>query len=209
MTTPSQASSANFVNSTAEYLATQLLTKGYLVYWHVLDAVQTPDGWYYQYSTSTATYLADATFLARATAALGMVALVPAIPAEPRFVTRPTVDGTVLPVSQIAIPAIAIEVDAPAGPDRYELGSTAHWRKRHLTLDCYTRTAAEQTQWQDWLTEWFDPDALIPLRDHEGAGASLGYSWCLQTRIDSNTVLNRAEAEAFQVVLNTFLEYIA
>lgn len=207
--TPEQASSANIVNSVAEYLAGKFLAKGYLVYWQVLDAVQTADGWYYEYSVNSATYLADATFGAAATAAKGMVAIVPAIPAEPRFVSRPTLDGTVLPESHVGIPAIAIEVGAPDPQFRYQLGSTMHWRRRMLTLDCYTRTQAEQAEWQDWLALWFDPDVLIPLRDHENTGLSLEDGWSTMTRIDSNTVLNRAEAEAFQVVLTTFLEYIA
>jgi hypothetical protein len=207
--TPAEASEANLTNSVAEYLAGKLLDAGYLVYWQELDGVQTPDGWYYQYSTNSATYLADGTFGARAAAAVGMISLVPAIPAEPRFVTRPTVDGTVLPVNEIAIPALAIELRSAKPIMRYEIGADTHWRRRHLLFECYARNAAEQRALADLLDIWFDPDVLIPLRDHENTGASLGDAWCVMTRIDSNTVLYRAEAEAFQVVLNTFLEYIA
>jgi hypothetical protein len=207
--TPEKASTANFTNSVAEYMAAKLLDIGYIVYWQELDGVQTPDGWYYQYSTQSATYLADPTFLGRANAALGLVAIVPAIPAEPRFIARPTVDGIVLSENQVAIPAAAIEIAAPDPKFRFQLGSTEHWRRRRLTLDVYTRTASEQQQWQDWFALWFDPDVRIPIRDHESTGAVLEDAWCQMTRIDSNTVLYRAEAEAFQVVLNTFLEYIA
>lgn len=207
--TPEQASTANFLNSVAEYVAQKILDKGYLVYWHVLDAVQTPDGWYYEYSTNTATYLADATFAARAAAAKGMVSIVPAIPAEPRFVSRPTVDGTVLEASQIAIPAVSFLLGPPQATSRYQLGSGDHWRERRLTVDFYARTEFEQRQWQDWLATWFDHDVHLEIREHDNAGAVLADTWCRLTGIDSNTVLNRAEAEAFQVVLTTFLEYIA
>lgn len=207
--TPELASTANLENSVAEYLADKFLSKGYLIYWQELDGVQTPDGWYYEYTQNVQTYLLDGTFLARATAAKGMLTLVPAIPAEPRFVSRPTVDGTVLPESEIAIPALAIQLAASEPVRRYQLGDLAHWRQRLLTLECYARTPAEQHELHDWLALWFDPDVYLPLRDHEGTGASLGDAWCHKTRIDSNTVLYRAEAEAFQVVLTTFLEYIA
>jgi len=207
--TPEQASTLNFVNSVAEYLTGKLLAEDYLIYWQVLDAVQTPDGWYYEYSTNAATYLLDGTFQARVTAAKGLVALVPAIPAEPRFIARPTVDGTVLPENQVGIPAIAIHIEAAEPKAFYQIGSPMQWRRRILQLDCYARTQEEQRQWQDWLAVWFDTDIRIPVRDHENAGGSLEETWCHLTRIASNTVLYRAEAEAFQVVLTTFLEYIA
>jgi hypothetical protein len=211
MSTPSAYSERNVANSVAAYLADCLLGAGYLVYWHQIDAVQAPSGWYHRYSAEQAAYLADATFAAEVAAAAGLITVRGDISALPRFVTRRTVDGSVAADQEyVPVPALSIAVGPAQADRRYELGTALKWRERHLFLVVLARDGAEQSTLQDALGVWLDGDTVVAVLDHAaGTAAPVGDVRVARVAVERATVADDAEALTYQVALNALLEYVA
>jgi hypothetical protein len=211
--TPEKYSETNILNSLTLYLATKFLAAGFLIYWHARDAVQintTSSGWYLQYSQNSSTYLADPTFAAAYAAAKGLVTFVDGIPAVPRFIVRLTSDQSIGPADAVPVPAVSVEIGASVPLANYELGSTTKWRSRHLVVDSYVRTPAEQKLFKDLLAQWFEPDLNLTVNDHDaGTLAVVGTVEVLDTAIADARVPNQAEATTYEVLLNSRIEYIA
>ncbi len=205
-----QFSTANITNSFGLAIGTMFLAKGYLIYWHQIDAVQTPTMWYHEYSAQQAAYLANPLYAAEVAAAKGLITLRADISALPRFVVRHTVDGTVSGPEEVPVPAISIEVAAMNPRSRYELGTGLRWRIRPFMLIALARDPDEQGRFTDWLSEMFDEDAHFTIYDHDAATqAEVGSVRVDQVTNGRATATDDAEALTYQVLVNAFLEYVA
>jgi hypothetical protein len=204
-------STSNITNSLGRALGDRLLTLGYLVYWHEIDAVQTPALWYHAYSVQQASYLADPTFAAAVASAKGLITVRADISALPRFVTRHTVDGTVPGQDMVPVPAISLEVEAALPLRNVEIGTaTLKWRQRPIMLIALARDVQEQRRLTDELAQLFDEDAEFAIADHDaGSQAPVGSARLSQVAATRATALDDAEALTFQVLVNAFLEYVA
>jgi hypothetical protein len=210
MTTPAKFSTRNVANSIATKLAERLVAHGYLIYWHELDSVETPDGWYYDYAAQQDTYLADSIFAARIDEAKGLLNLRRPLTAIPRLLTRPIVDGRVGGADEVPIPAVAVEVKRSVPIENAELGTALKRRHRHLVIEAFARDPDEQDQLADLLGVWFDNDTEITVLDHDaGTLATVGNVRFDRVVVDSLVTVDDAEAATFYVVLNAFLEYYA
>lgn len=208
--TLAQFSTHNITNSLGRALGDLLLSKGYLVYWHQIDAVQTSTLWYHAYSQNQAAYLADATFAAQVAAAKGLVTLRADISASPRFVVRHTVDGTVSGTETVPVPAVAIEVAEMVPRSRYEMGTRLKWRIRPLMVIALARTPDEQKRFGDWLSQLFDEDAEFDVLDHDAETTDpVGPVRVDQVTTARVTATDDASALTYQVLVNAFLEYVA
>src|SRR5438105_4935378 len=121
-------SERNVLNSVAMSFAEKLLDEEYLIYWHNVDSVQTPDGMYAAFSTNQATYLLNPTFNDRVATSKGLVTLTEGETALPRFPTRATTTGAVSTADRVQVPTFGIEIGAEIPLDPYEHGSYLRWR---------------------------------------------------------------------------------
>lgn len=210
MTTQSDFSTSNVKNSIAGFLGAALLQKGYVVYWHENDGLETLDGYYGQWSTRQATLLTDSVVAPRIAAAAGLITIKGPITASPRFVTRPTFSGAVDEQDEIPVPAIAIDVGAAAPIANYELGSRLQWRSRHLIVHAFARTEPEQSLFQDFLAETLDEDTMIDILDHDGGTQNVvGNVRMLSPTTEGSIRIPGPESTTFAVELNARLEYVA
>lgn len=206
----SDYSEQNVANSIATFLATKIVTAGYLIYWYEQDAVETADGWYPEYSTKSATYLADATFAGRVDDAKGILTLKGRLTANPVFVTRHSSRGTFDGAEAIPIPAFAVEVAQAVAVANLEFGTSLKWRVRHLLLFGFARTVGEQSVFADLFAEWFDAETRIDVTDHAGGtGNTVGDVRVREPSVDISTVIDGPEAQTYVVELNARLEYVA
>lgn len=210
MTTRDKYSETNIVNSISVALAQKLLDAGYMIYWRLRDAVQTPDGWYYQWSTNFATYMADGTFSARVTASLGLMTLTDSLPTEPVFVQRQLAAAGPIAQNVVPVPALSVEVGPPVAIRNWELGSKLKLFGRHLIVDGYLRNRSEQIRFKDWLADWFDSSTVFSIVDHDaGTLAPVDTLDTNDTVVDFAVVVDGQEQTTYQVLCNTRLEYIA
>lgn len=201
-------SERNVENSVGVYFASQLKAMNYLVYWYSIDAVETPDGLYTNYSLNQDSYLADATFLGRANAAVGLATLVEGDTELPVFLGSAPGDGTVAPQGKALVPSFGIAI----GPDvvlrPFEHGSLLKWRVRVLTIDARLRDKTELQTMSDKFAAWFFEDICIDVADHDGNEPTDSVR-VTRTNIVKDIVPDGGEAERFQVELMARLEYVA
>lgn len=210
MQPPEKYSETNVLNSVSMYVTTKLLAAGYLIYWQHRDALQAGSGWYPQWNANKAAYLVDVTLAGEVTNAQGLLTIVGAIPAVPRYVTRLIDDTSVGPPDEIAVPTVSIEVGPPIPGPPYELGTKVRWRSRHLVLDGYMRTEQESRRFKDLLALWFDADQVLQVVDHDaGDLADVGSLVVMDASVHSATVLNGVEATTYEVLLHAGLIYVA
>jgi hypothetical protein len=211
MTLAEQLSEFNIVNSVSEYIAGKLLEAGYVVYWHARDALQlNATDWYFEYSTNYPTYLAVPAVLTAMNAAKGIVTLGRSLPAEPRFVARPTLDGSVLPQDAVGIPALSVEVGPAQIVEYLECGTRVKRWFRHLLVDGYARTQDEQGRFTDYFALWFEPDIPLSIYDHDaGTRALIDTVLPLLPNISRAQLIDQADAITYQLVFNARLEYFA
>lgn len=203
-------SETNLTSSLAVYLATQLLADGYLIYWHTIDAVQTPDAWYYNWSTDASTRLADPTLAAQVAAAVGLLTIAGKPTAKPIFPVRHTLDGSVPSENEVAVPYLSVEVDAERPGDFSGLGDRVRERFRTLVIYGHARDDKEQSYLRDALVRWFDDAAFIPVQDYDAGTATVfDEVECQLPLADSATVNVEPEATRYEVILNTRLRYEA
>lgn len=208
--TPEQYSESNIVNSLSIALANKLLLASYLVYWHKRDAVQTPDGMYFQWSTNYASYMADVTFAARVTAGKGMIALRDSLPAEPVFIQRHIQTAGPIKQNEVPVPALSVEVGPPVAIKDWELGSKMKLWGRHLIIDGYVRDQSEQRRFKDYLAIWMMDDQFFTISDHDsGSLAEVGPLDTNDTVIDFAVEVAGQEQTTYQVLCNSRLEYVA
>lgn len=199
----------NIENSLGTYLAAQLLADGYLVYWHAVDALQTQDGWYSQFSVNQVATLADPQVAARVAAAKGLMTLARDF-AFPPSVTRPTNEGRVAGQALIQVPAAAIRVEPDVALGLYEHGSTVQWRNRSVAISARLRSDGELDGMSDALSGWFDEEVSIPIVDHDGlSGEGPGQVRVVQRTVDRALEPGADERERYQLELWVRLEYIA
>lgn len=210
MSVRSDYSETNIVNSISTVLASNLLGVGYLIYWRLRDAVQTPDGWYFQWSTNYPTYMLDVTFAAKVNASQGLITLSDSLPAEPVFIQRPIQAAGPITQNTVVIPALSVEVGPPVPIRNWELGSKLKMFGRHLIVDGYLRNHSEQAKFKDWLANWFDSSTVFQILDHDGGTLAL-----IDTLDTNDTIVDFAvnvaaqEQTTYQVLCNSRLEYIA
>lgn len=206
-------SEKNVENSVATYLAAQLLAAGWLVYWQERDALETEAGYYAAYSqyvASASAYPSGAAVSTALAEARGVLTLRGKVPANPRFVTRPSSSGAVTATDEVCIPAFAIALDPTVPLTDYELGSTLKFRGRHLLLFGFASTTDERADLADYLSAWFDSHTPITVLDHKaGTLAEVG-----DVSVEDPTVLSDIElkgplALTYAVELNARLEFIA
>jgi hypothetical protein len=205
-----QFSETNIVNTVSLYLAAKLLERGYGLYWHARDAVQTPDGWYFDWGQQYAAYLGDPVFGPWLAGAKGLVMLTDDLPAEPRFVQRPIEQVGPVPQHQVMVPVLSVEVGPAVAMRNFELGSKLKWRGRHLVVEGYVRTKAELGVFKDALGNWFDNETCFDIADHDaGTLATVGQIEFCDTLVDYDINVNGTEAATYQVICNSRLEYVA
>jgi len=210
MQPPEKYSETNVLNSLSLYVATKLLAANYLLYWQYRDALQAPSGWYPQWQANKLSYLVDVTLAAEVANAQGLLTIVGAIPAVPRYVTRLIDDTSVGPPDEVSVPTFSIEVGAAIPGPPYELGTKVRWRSRHLIIDSYARTEQESRRFKDFLALWFDADLLLQVVDHDaGDLADVGSLAVMDTSVHSATVLDGVEATTYEVLLHAGLIYVA
>lgn len=210
MATLLQLSESNFQNTIGAELAQQFLSAGYLVYWHERDGVETPDGYYGQYSTRQDALALDSTFATRLANAKALITLRGPLTANPQFVTRPSSSGGVAGPDTIPIPAFAVDVGPVTTMDRYELGTSRKWRTRHLAIYGFARTRSEQSVFADLLASWFDEDVVLTIRDHDGGSLdALADARVDMVHIARDIAISGPEVTTYAVELNARLEYVA
>lgn len=205
----------NIANTLAIYLASQLLDDGYLVYWHAIDAVQTPTGWLAAYSTQQDSYLADLTYQAQLQAAKGLLTILPEKSAIERWITRPTNSGAVERQESVPIPALAITVGPLVSDANYQMGDRkTKWRSRTLIVEAYARDHNEQSHLADALQLWLDSDARFAINDHENAveGQPLAVINDVEVNgasVDTFTDRDEAESTTFEVLYSARLTFVS
>ena len=211
MSTPEKYSKTNVLNSIATALAVKLLADGYLVYWKERDAVETGDGWYYQYSTNFTAYHADGTFAAAVAAAKAMVSVTIGFPASPQILQRHITEARSLSQNEIVVPALSIEIGPAMGVENIELGTHVQRRHRHLMIEGYLRDDFEMGAIADFLAIWFDNNTNFSVYDHDaGTAVEIGQAQTIATVVDSfRNDGDGQEQTSYQVMCNTMLEYFA
>lgn len=208
-----QWSETNILNSVALYITSQFIAQGYVIYYHRQDAMQintSATGWYYQWSTNKAAILADSAFAAALSAGKGLLTVVEALPAEPRFVERLISDASVGAADEVPVPALAFSLTSEQFQDGYELGTKMKWRSRHLMVDSYTRDDREQGRIKDWLTWWLELNSIVDIADHDaGSQAAVGSVVVDQVRVDTDRFFEKGQAATYQVLANALLTYVA
>lgn len=200
----------NVSNTMAVFMAEKFLALGYLLYWHKIDAVQTPDNWYYEYSTNQETYLADQAFSLALASSRGLLTVLPKKSAIPRFITRPTISGAVEPQEFVPIPAVSVKVGDVITDGNYEIGSRLKWRARTFELEVLCRDEAEQAAFSDAFTEWFDDEVTLDIHDHTtGSLEVVGDVLIEDGATESSIDLDDAEASTYEVVFNARLVFVA
>lgn len=202
-------SETNVANSVATFVTGKLLADGYLIYWHQIDALQTPTAWYPDYSVQQSVYRQDVAFNTLVQTASGILTVVGNTSAVPRVIARLPNDGTVPGPDTVAIPALSIAVGAPNAHTNYELGSTRKWRARRLSIDSLARDEAERGHLADRLAAWLDGETVITVLDHDsGTLAPVGELYLSMPSVRTTTALDSAEAATFAATLNARLEYV-
>lgn len=213
MTTPEKFSETNILNSVATYLAPKLLADGYLLYWQDRDILQidgTATGFYFEFNTNRATILALPEVVTALGDARGILTIMQALPAVPRFVTRLIDDTSIGVADTVYVPAISIELDAPLVLENHELGTTVKLRSRHLLIDAYVRSPTEMSYWKDRMALWFEDERHLTIADHDaGTVATVGTVDCFETNVSSVVLTAVPEAATYEVLLNTKLVYVA
>jgi len=206
-------SEPNVVNSVALHLADRLLAADYLLYWHRADALQIgPTGadWRFNFSTNRGAILADPEVATAVAGAVGLVTIVQALPADPRFVVRLIDDESVGPADVVTVPAVSVEVAAPVPVMEYEIGTALKWRSRHLVVDASLRTPLEQGRFKDLLAAVFDKNVIVSITDHDaGDGSTVGDIMVADPNVASTTIVQGPDALTYQVLLNARLLYVA
>lgn len=208
---PLQFGGVNLLNSIARYLGDRYRSVGYLNYWHdPVDAVETSDGWYHQWSTQQQNYLVDPVFSAQWTGAIGLMTLVTGRPAVPRIAERLIDDHSAGPAETVTVPVTSVELVGTLPTDDYELGSKRKWRARHLAVSAYARDEWEQRMLEDWWGLWFEDNQAITILDHAaGTLATIGSADVRNPAVVPYTDPLGEEAATYLVTLNARVVYVA
>lgn len=203
-------STSNILNSLSLYLAGRALSAGLLLYWQASDALQiSTNGWYFQFSTNRSTILADPTVDAALDSCKGVLTVMEAFPAEPRFVQRLISESVPGDQHQVALPAVAIDVDAVAQFEPYELGTKVKYRWRPVMIEFAVRNAHEQRWVADRMESWFEPDTVIPIANHDdGSLVVVGDVNVIRPRVEIGTYLDMSEVLTFQIVAGMWVIYV-
>jgi hypothetical protein len=211
MVSPTQLSEFNVLNSVATLVAGRLVAAGYLPYFHARDTLQVdPVTYHYAYSANQAALLANPGFQTLVANSRGIVTLAGSLPANPRFVSRPTGDGTVRPGDAAALPMMVVSVGSAFAIRPLELGTKVQVWSRHLMIEAFVRTPEEQGRFKDFLAGWFSPMETVPIHDHDSGTLTLLESAdIVLPRVQDATVLDVAESLTYEVLLNASLQYAA
>lgn len=210
MSTPELYSAPNILNTLAAYISTELLDVDYLIGWQERNAVQTPDGWYFDWDNNYTAYMVDSTFSARFTAAKGLVSIVDGFPTEPRFIERPIAVAGPLPQHEVSVPALSLEVSPAISTGFVELGSATQWWNRTLLIEGFFRTRAELRLFSDFMAVWLQE--TIPftvLRHDDGSLDEVGNLQFLDTVTETEVDITEAKQLVYHLVCNARLEYAA
>jgi hypothetical protein len=208
---PLQFGGVNLLNSLARYLGDRYRQAGYLNYWHApVDAVETADGWYPQWSTQQAMYQGDPAFHAQWVSARGLMTLVTGRPAVPRRPARLIDDHRAGPAGLVTVPVTSIELVGILPTEDYELGTKRKWRARHLAVSAYARDEWEQRQIEDWWSLWFEDEQSVDIADHAaGTLALIGSADIRNPAVVPYTDPLGEEAATWLVTLNARVVYVA
>lgn len=205
-----QYSLSNQSNSVAEYLAAELLAKGYLLYWQSLDALQTPAGLYGNFYEDQAEILQDEDVAAALSTSRGILSILNMDAADPKPLKRPTNDGTVSAAVDLPIPSITIAVEHLPNGSLLGLGSLVRDRYTDLQLIGYARSFEEQLYLTEVLRVRFDESLYIPMYDHDaGTRASLRAVEIQDTLVQTRVVPLESDVQAYEIALTARLRYEA
>lgn len=206
----SQYSLSNFSNSIGEYLASTLLSAGYLVYWKPTDVLQTPDGFYPQFYAEQSTILADPAVANRFAESRGVLSLLNQDSSIPEYPTRPTSDGALVAPDDVPVPAIWLAVEFLPNGQLRELGSKVRWRYVEVMLLSYSRTFDEQLYLANVIRTAFDESEYLTIRDHDaGTRAVIDTVEIQAPEVSTEVFPLRADAMAYEVALTARLCYEA
>ena len=205
-----QYSLSNQSNSIAEYLATELLAKDYLLYWRTIDALQTPDGVYGSFFANQSTILADPDVADALADSRGILTVLNMDAADPALLKRPTSDGGVIAPVDVPLPSIVVAVSHLPNGELLGLGSRLRERFTDLQLVSYTRSFEEQLYLTETLRARFDESLFIPMYDHDaGTRAVIPAVEIEEVAFYSAVVPLEADVQAYEIALTARLRYEA
>jgi hypothetical protein len=205
-----QYSLSNQSNSLAEYLATELLAKDYLLYWRTIDALQTPDGVYGSFFANQSTILADPDVADALAASRGILTVLNMDAADPTLLKRPTSDGGVIAPVDVPLPSIVIAVAHLPNGELLGLGSRLRERFTDLQLVGYARSFEEQLYLTETLRARFDESLFVPMYDHDaGTRAVIPAVEIQDVAFYSAVVPLEADVQAYEIALTARLRYEA
>lgn len=153
--------------SLAKFLAEQLLTVPYCVYWHAANALQSNAAtWWTGYREQQTTHLANPTLQGHLTAAKGIFSIVEPSDVSREWLVAPVTNGMVPAVQYLPTPAVTVDVLPPHAHTAYELGSNRHWQTRDLDLNAVVRSPLEQDLIGDAFAAWFRKGTHLTVRNY-------------------------------------------
>lgn len=213
MATISEFSETNVCNSIATLLADKLIEAGYLVYWHRIDALQTgTTEWYLEYTANRETLALDPQFAAKLDAAKGVLTLKDASAAIPEYPVRPRSDGFAPAHDEIPVPNLTVECSPVTTGENVGIGERMKSRYRTAFVYGWARDRFEMGWLCDRLTEWFDPDTVLVIANHDAGGdppPAVGAALVEAAMPEKATVLDGAEAATYEVLLSATLRFEA
>jgi hypothetical protein len=201
-------SESNISASLATFLANQLLAEGYVVYWYGIDAMQTQDGWYYDWSANFATLSTDLVVAPRLANARGMITLMGKTTAKRVYPARPTSEGSPSSDEEAQVPYLTLVVEGERPGTFSGLGDRMRERFRDLIVYGALRDETEQSYIRDQLVRWFDDTTFLPLLDYDGGTLAEFDNVESQLPMATAMIVGVApEASRYEVLLNAQLRY--
>lgn len=206
----SKYSLSNLSNSAGEVLGATVLAAGYLIFWAPIDALQTADGVYTDFTLNQATILADTAVAARLAASRGILTIRDGDFSNPQFPTRPILDGTLVVPETTPVPSITLDVEHGINGGLTGLGTKERERAASLYLYGLGSSASEQRWLLERVREAFDECVLIPILDHDaGTRAPIGLAEITSSIPGTATFPLQADSLVYEFTVNARLRYEA
>lgn len=205
-----QYSLTNLGNSVSSYLASQLVTAGYLIYWKPTDTLQVGMSAYPSYFEQQETILGDPAVAAALSASRGIVSILNQDFSFPEFPVRPTSDGTVAAPEDAPVPLLSVQVEHGGNGEYREIGSKIRARYADLLVLGYARTFEEQLYLANVVRTAFDEGEFLTIRDHDaGTRAVIDDVEIVEAEVQTDTFPLKPDAMVYEVSLSARLQYEA
>lgn len=205
-----QFSLTNLGNSLSQYLATSVVTAGYLVYWKPTNVLQVGTSAYPQFYEQQEAILSNPTVAAAFAAARGIVSFLNQDFSFPEFPVRPTSDGSVAAPEDAPVPLLSVLVTHGPNGALCGLGSRERWRTADLSVLGYARSFEEQLYLANVVRTAFDEGVFLDIRDHDaGTRALVGDVEIVEAGVQTDTYPLKPDAMVYEVTLSARLRYHA